>query len=65
MHHKRRRRKKGGIKGHCHMCSLATTDGRRNGRTLTVQEQAAKVSEREQVKTVTGLPRELPTIKWE
>lgn len=57
-HHKRRRRKKGGVKGHCHLCSLATTDGRRNGRTLTVQEQAARVSEREQV-TETPEPPEL------
>jgi len=39
MHYKRRRRRRGGIKGCCLICSLATTDGRRNGRKLTLQEE--------------------------
>lgn len=39
-HFKRRRRRRGGIKGHCHMCSLRSTNGKRNGRLLTHQEQA-------------------------
>lgn len=38
-HFKRRRRRRGGIKGHCHMCSLRSTNGTRNGRLLTHQEQ--------------------------
>ena len=38
MHHKRRRRKRGGHTGCCGMCSLRTTDGRRNGRVMTPQE---------------------------
>ena len=43
-HYKRKRRRKGGIKGHCHMCSLRSTDGTRNGRLLTLQEQSSLVS---------------------
>lgn len=49
-HHKRRKRRRGGIKGCCGQCMLQTTDGRRNGRLLTIAERAAKVSEREQVR---------------
>lgn len=40
-HYKRRKRRKGGIKGCCGMCMLQTTDGRRNGRVLTWQEKRA------------------------
>ena len=36
------------FKGHCGMCTLRRTDGRRNGRRLTVQERRAQLSEREQ-----------------
>lgn len=43
-HYKRRRRRRGGIKGHCHMCSLRRTDGTRNGRRLTPREQSSLVS---------------------
>lgn len=39
-HYKRRHRRRGGIKGHCYLCSLRSTDGTRNGRLLTHQEQA-------------------------
>jgi len=49
MHHKRRRRKKGGHKGHCGMCSLRTTDGRRNGRVMTRSEQEFVISMLEQL----------------
>jgi hypothetical protein len=48
MHHKRRRRRRAGIKGCCGMCMLQTTDGRRNGRTQTLAEKRAALSEREQ-----------------
>lgn len=40
MHHKRRKRRRGGIKGCCGMCMLRKTDGRRNGRLLTWQEKS-------------------------
>lgn len=40
-HFKRRRRKTGGFKGCCVLCSLRSTDGRRNGRRRTRQEIAA------------------------
>jgi len=43
-HFKRRKRRKGGIKGHCGMCCLVDTDGRRNGRRLTWQEKRHKLS---------------------
>lgn len=36
-------------KGHCGMCALLTTDGRRNGRRRTLQERRADVSHREQL----------------
>lgn len=39
-HHKRRKRRRGGIKGCCGMCMLRKTDGTRNGRLLTPQEKA-------------------------
>lgn len=39
-HFKRRRRRRGGIKGHCYLCALRRTNGTRNGRLLTHQEQA-------------------------
>lgn len=39
-HYKRRHRRRGGIKGHCYLCSLRSTDGTRNGRLLTLKEQA-------------------------
>lgn len=39
-HHKRRKRRRAGIKGHCGMCMLRKTDGRRNGRLLTWQEKS-------------------------
>ena len=39
-HHKRRHRRRAGIKGHCGLCMLRKTDGTRNGRLLTHQEQA-------------------------
>jgi hypothetical protein len=44
MHHKRRRRRQGAIKGHCFFCSLRTTNGTRNGRVMTFQERASVVS---------------------
>lgn len=40
-HHKRRRRRRGDIKGHCGLCMLRKTDGTRSGRRLTIQEQAS------------------------
>jgi len=46
-HHKRRRRRRAGIKGHCGMCMLRTTDGRRNGRLLTKQEKANRLKLKE------------------
>ena len=46
-HFKRRHRRRGGIKGCCGMCMLQKTDGRRNGRLLTLQEKRAARSERE------------------
>ncbi len=46
-HFKRRRRRRGGIKGHCHMCSLRDTDGTRNGRVLTTREQESLLKFRE------------------
>lgn len=48
MHHKRRKRRRAGIKGHCGMCMLRKTDGRRNGRVPTKQETASELSLREQ-----------------
>lgn len=46
---KRRRRKKGGVKGHCWLCAMQTRrGGLRNRRILTLQEQRAELSEREQ-----------------
>lgn len=48
--YKRRRRRRGGIKGHCWLCSLATTNGTRNGRLLTKQEKVAKLKEAEQLR---------------
>jgi len=48
-HHKRRKRRKGGIKGCCGLCMLRKTDGRRNGRLLTWQERRSRISEREQL----------------
>jgi hypothetical protein len=47
-HHKRRKRRKGGIKGCCGMCMLRKTDGRRNGRLLTKQEVIINFSLKEQ-----------------
>jgi hypothetical protein len=38
--------------------SLATTDGRRNGRTQTVRELAAAVGEREQIAELSSTPRQ-------
>ncbi len=49
-HHKRRKRK--AFKGCCGMCSLRTTDGRRNGRIRTKQEKIAAIREREQAQEV-------------
>jgi hypothetical protein len=48
-HHKRRRRRRAGIKGCCGMCMLRKTDGVRNHRTLTLPEVAIRYSEREQL----------------
>ena len=45
-HHKRRRRRRGNIKGCCGMCCLYTTDGRRNGRVMSHQENRAGGPER-------------------
>lgn len=46
-HHKRRHRRRAGIKGCCGLCMLRKTDGTRNGRRLTLQErgQLLKLSE--------------------
>ena len=49
MHHKRRRRRRAGIKGCCGLCMLQTTDGRRNGRLRTRAELSAALSHQEQV----------------
>lgn len=50
-HYKRRRRRKGGIKGHCYLCSLGDRfGGRRNSRRLTPQEQSSLVSFAESVR---------------
>jgi hypothetical protein len=46
-HYKRRKRRKGGMKGCCGLCMLRKTDGRRNGRILTVQEKKAVLSTRD------------------
>lgn len=40
-HYKKRKRRKNGIKGCCILCSLRSTDGRRNGRKLKKQEVQA------------------------
>lgn len=49
MHHKRRKRRRGGIKGHCGMCALLTRrGGLRNQRRPTLQERRAALGEREQ-----------------
>lgn len=48
-HYKRRRRRKGGIKGHCYLCSLRRFDGHRNSRRLTPREQSSLVSFAESV----------------
>jgi hypothetical protein len=52
MHYKRRKRRRGGIKGCCWLCSLRTTDGTRNGRKLTKQELVAWYSYQEQMEGV-------------
>lgn len=46
-HHKRRHRRRAGIKGCCGLCMLRKTDGTRNGRRLTLQEhrQLLKLAE--------------------
>ena len=46
-HFKRRRRRRGGIKGHCYLCALRRTNGTRNGRLLTKPEQANSLKYRE------------------
>jgi hypothetical protein len=51
MHHKRRKRRRAGIKGCCGMCMLRKTDGRRCHRLLTPQERRAVDSEREQMRS--------------
>jgi hypothetical protein len=48
MHYKRRRRRKGGVKGHCGLCSRNRNWGKRNQRLLTRQEKVAKLREKEQ-----------------
>lgn len=46
---KRRRRRKGGVKGHCVMCAMQTrAGGLRNRRIPTMQERRAELTEREQ-----------------
>ena len=52
MHHKKRRRKRGGHKGCCGMCSLRTTDGRRNGRVMTLQEQESLFDMMQEIESV-------------
>lgn len=47
-HYKNRKPKP--YKGHCTLCSYRSTNGRRNGRMRTKQEQRALISEKEQVK---------------
>jgi len=42
-HYKNRKPKS--YKGHCAMCSLYTTNGKRNGRHKTVQEKRAQEAE--------------------
>jgi hypothetical protein len=48
-HYKRRRRRRGGIKGCCGMCMLRKTDGRRNGRLPTRQEIAQRLKLEEEL----------------
>jgi hypothetical protein len=63
-HHKRRKRRKGGIKGCCGLCCLATTDGRRNGRKLTLQERSSVLSHKEALVDVReSLPRKDPPLR--
>lgn len=49
MHHKRRKRRRAGIKGCCGMCMLRKTDGRRNHRILTFQEKRSTLDMKEMV----------------
>jgi len=50
MHYKRRKRRRGGIKGHCAMCGSRTRNaGLRNKRLPTRQEQKSLLSFAEQV----------------
>lgn len=49
MNYKRRKRRRGGIKGHCSMCALVTRrGGLRNQRIPSLQEKRAALTEREQ-----------------
>jgi hypothetical protein len=54
-HYKRRRRKKGGVKGHCYLCAQRDSDGTRNGRLLTAREQEHLLKLRESLADY-GLP---------
>jgi hypothetical protein len=58
-HYKRRRRRRGGIKGCCGMCMLRTTDGRRSGRLLTPQEQLHWLTLQEELALGAGRPHRL------
>ena len=48
----RKKRRRGGIKGCCGMCCLATTDGRRNGRKMTKQERISVLTYEEEIEAL-------------
>ncbi len=54
-HHKRRKRKKYGVKGHCTMCAMATRrGGLRNRRNLSPAERRAADSASQQMDPTHG-----------
>lgn len=46
---KRRKRRRGGIKGCCGLCMLRKTNGLRNGRKKTIKEKIFEISMYEQI----------------
>jgi len=55
-HYKRRHRRRGGVKGHCYLCSLRSTNGTRNGRLLTHQEQSSLLTFAEELEEARQRP---------
>ena len=53
MHHKRRKRRRSGIKGCCGMCALQWGNGKRNGRRLTLAERRQQLTLAEGLAEVT------------